>query len=328
MRETPKAFFETPKSIITICHTNPDGDAVGSSMAVYHLMKAMGHDVTVVVPNDYPNFLKYLEGNDTVLKFNSSKEEVLKKLESVDAIFSLDFNDPRRCGEFEEHLTSSPAYKLLIDHHLQPMDFADYTLSDTTASSTCELIYRFAVEQNWESAINEHFANSVYMGILTDTGKFSHSVTKSVHEVVAQMIEAGADVKKANLEIFNSYSLGRMRFWGFCLSRRMRIIKAANSAIMPLSIEDMHRFNVQKGDTEGLVNQPLSIKGIEVSVLLKEEQDKVKLSLRSKGVVSVNDIAREHFNGGGHKNAAGGKLEIPLEEAVKKVEEVLTLHKN
>jgi len=321
----PKQFFSSPKNIVTICHLSPDGDAIGSSMAVYHLMKAMGHTVQVIVPNDYPSFLKYLDGINNVLNYSNSKEEAKEKIQSADAIFNLDYNDPKRVGEMSDLIMNATAYKLLIDHHLQPVDFTDYSLSDTSASSTCELVYRFAEEQGYLSHINSAFANAVYMGILTDTGKFSFNITKNVHHVVGEMIEAGADVEQANLEIFNSYSLGRMRFWGFCLSKRMRVHKKEGVSIMPLSIEDMHRFNVQKGDTEGLVNQPLAIKGINISILLKEEGDKIKLSLRSKGDVSVNDIAREHFNGGGHKNASGGKLEIPFKEAIKKVESVLNL---
>jgi len=321
----PSQFFKEPKNIVTICHLSPDGDAIGSSIAIYHLMKNMGHQVQVVVPNDFPTFLKYLDGIDKVLDYSKSKEAVLTSIENADAIFNLDYNDPKRAGELSEAIINSKAYKLLIDHHLQPVEFTDYMLSDTTASSTAELVYRFAVEQGFESYIDKAFANAVYMGILTDTGKFSFNITKAVHHVVGEMIEAGANVEQANLEIFNSNSLGRMRFWGFCLSKRMRVYKNEGVAIMPLSIEDMHRYNVQKGDTEGLVNQPLSIKGINISILLKEEGDKIKLSLRSKGEVSVNNIAREHFNGGGHKNASGGKLEIPFKEAIKKVESVLNL---
>lgn len=322
-------FFSTPKKVVTITHQNPDGDAVGSSLAIYHILMQMGHQVQVIVPNNFAEFLKYHEGIDEILQFDkneTTKQQTAEIIADADCIIVLDLNDLKRTGIIGEYIQASEAYKILIDHHLQPQQFADYMLSDITASSTAELIYRFAEQLNWQQYVNKTVADSIYMGILTDTGKFSHSVTQQLHETVGKLIEAGADVKKADIELFNNYSFRRMRFWGFCLGQKLKTIKGIKAAILPLSIKEMHRYNVQKGDTEGLVNQGLAIKDIEVSILLKEEYDKIKLSLRSKSHFSVNEMARIHFNGGGHKNASGGKLEIPLAEAIKKVESVLHLY--
>lgn len=325
----PAEFLATPRKVVTICHMNPDGDAVGSSMAIYHLLVQMGHQVSVIVPNDFPIFLKYLPDVDKIIYFDRSethREKGKAALKDAEVIFALDFNDLKRVGDIQPLIEQSDAYKLLIDHHLLPQDFSDFTLSDTGASSTAELVYRFIERNNWLNFLNKDIVDSIYMGILTDTGKFSHSVTQNVHETVGKLIAAGADVSRANQEIFNSYSFNRVRFWGFCLGQKMRTIKGLKASILPLSIKEMHRYNVQRGDTEGLVNQPLSIKNVEVSILLKEEQDKIKLSLRSKGNFSVNEMARTHFNGGGHSNASGGRLNIPLADAVKKVESVLHLY--
>jgi len=325
----PADFFKIPRKVVTICHVNPDGDAVGASKAIYHLMKQMGHDVQVIVPNDFPQFLKYLNDTDKVIYYDRSashKQRALDSFEQAEAIFALDFNDLKRVGEIQPLIEQSKAYKLLIDHHLLPQDFSDFTLSDTSACSTTELVFRFIEKNNWQQYLNQSVVDSIYMGILTDTGKFSHSITKDVHETVSKLIEAGADVDQANEHIYNSYSFGRVRFWGFCLGQKMRKIKGLRASILPLSVKEMHKYNVQRGDTEGLVNQPLTIKNIDVSILLKEEQDKIKISLRSKGEFSVNEMARKHFNGGGHSNASGGSLEIPLHEAVAKVESVLHLY--
>lgn len=327
----PAEFLSQPRKVVTVCHVNPDGDAIGASMAVYHLLKQMRHVVQVVVPNDFPQFLKYLEDTDTIIYYDRSeahKQKAIKAIEQAEAIFALDFNDLKRVGELQPLIEKSNAYKVMIDHHLLPQDFADFVLSDTSACSTAELVYRFIENNNWLAHLNQQVVDSIYMGILTDTGKFSHSVSKEVHNTVGKLIEAGADVVKANEEIYNSYSFGRVRFWGFCLGQKMRTIKGLRAAVLPLSVKEMHKYNVQRGDTEGLVNQPLSIKNVDVSILLKEEQDKIKLSLRSKGDFSVNEMARTYFNGGGHSNASGGSLKMPLLEAVKKVESVLHLYED
>jgi len=288
----PAEFLSQPRKVVTVCHVNPDGDAIGASMAVYHLLKQMRHVVQVVVPNDFPQFLKYLEDTDTIIYYDRSeahKQKAIKAIEQAEAIFALDFNDLKRVGELQPLIEKSNAYKVMIDHHLLPQDFADFVLSDTSACSTAELVYRFIENNNWLAHLNQQVVDSIYMGILTDTGKFSHSVSKEVHNTVGKLIEAGADVVKANEEIYNSYSFGRVRFWGFCLGQKMRTIKGLRAA---------------------------------------EEQDKIKLSLRSKGDFSVNEMARTYFNGGGHSNASGGSLKMPLLEAVKKVESVLHLYED
>lgn len=324
-----KQFFSTPKKVVTITHQNPDGDAVGASLAMYHILVQMGHQVQVIMPNNFAGFLKYHNGIDKILQFDkndTTKQQTADVIADAECIIVLDLNDLKRTGVIQQYIEASDAFKILIDHHLQPQHFADYMLSDTTASSTAELVYRFVNQLKWHQYLNKTVADCIYMGILTDTGKFSHSVTKELHETVSKLIEAGADVKNADIQLFNNYSFRRMRFWGFCLGQKLKTIRGIKAAILPLSIKEMHRHNVQKGDTEGLVNQGLAIKDIEVSILLKEEYDKIKLSLRSKSNFSVNEMARTHFNGGGHKNASGGKLEIPLAEAIKKVESVLHLY--
>ncbi len=322
-----KSFLQSTNQVSIVCHQNPDGDAIGSSMGLKHLLENSGMKAQVIVPNDFPDFLKYLEGNDSIINAEQKMDEASALIENSEVVFMLDFNTIRRCGPIGSVIEEHDSKKVLIDHHLQPDVQVDFMLSDTSASSTAQLVYEFADQVDLLKHLDKKVADSLYMGILTDTGKFSFSVSPKVHRIVADLLEAGADVEFANDKIFNSHTESRLRFWGYSLSRKMKVYKEYKTALIALSTSDMHRFNVRKGDMEGLVNQGLSISNVNMSVLMKEDQGKIKFSFRSKGELSVNEIARAHFNGGGHRNASGGRLDCSLEEAIAKFESVLPEYK-
>jgi len=294
-------------------------------LAIKHLLEKIGHQVTSIAPNEFPVFLKYLdEEQKNIITFENDEDKVKLTFNEAEVIFVLDFNKLNRAGEeIEKLINNSDAVKVMIDHHLEPDDFADFKFHNVNASSTAELVYQFIDELNFEQHLTKNVADAIYMGILTDTGRFSYNVNANVHKIVSILMEKGADINKASEAIFNSNSLSRMRFWGFCLSRKMKVYKKLPVATMPLNKEDLYKYNVQKGDTEGLVNEPLSIKGVKLSILLKEENDKVKLSLRSTGDFSVNEMAKKYFNGGGHKNAAGGILLTTIDKAIETVHQAI-----
>lgn len=319
-----KNILSKPKKIVITTHRSPDGDAIGSSLALQHLMSAQGHNVDVIVPDAFPTFLKWMKGSASITIFEMSKIRSKDLIANADIIYALDYNHLSRVGELGEFVQTSKSKKILIDHHLEPDTTFDFLLSDTSASSTAELVYRFALKMNWKNAIDEQIAECIYAGIMTDTGSFKFSsTTAETHRIVAELMEVGLKPEKVHQAIYDTNSFGRLKLLGFTLSERFEFDPKRKFSILRLSQQDKLDFNYQKGDTEGFVNYGLSVMGSNLSVFLSEDDGYTKLSFRSKADLDVNQIARKYFNGGGHKNAAGGRLDLPIEDAYKRIVTVL-----
>lgn len=321
--EDLKGLLEKPQKILITSHFKPDGDAVGSSLGLYHILRKMGHHVQVVMPSLYPSFLYWLPGNNDVVIFNQNVPQATKMIEESELIFCLDFNELKRTNGMEVYLRNSAAPKVLIDHHLEPEDFANYTISKPKASSTCELIVEFAQKLDIIDLIDEEVANCLLTGIITDTGRFKHALSPNVFNVTSFLLEKGGDMDRINTEIFDCFSEDRLRLMGFSLTEKMIVLPELKTAYIYLSIADYKRFNFQIGDNEGLVNLPLGMKDIVFSVLLSETDDLVKFSFRSKGEFPANEFAKKYFSGGGHRNASGGRFVGGFEDAIKKFEKNL-----
>ncbi len=325
-----KALLQEPAKVVITTHEKPDADALGSSLALALYLKKRGHSVTVISPTDYPGFLAWMKGNEEVIIFEQGGEKQSGKLiAEADLIFCLDFSALSRINGLGELVGKSAAIKVLIDHHLDPEDFADFAKWSSQASATAELLYDLIVDLGDKALIDSDIANCLYAGIMTDTGSFKHpNTTQNVLQIAANLVGHGADVAKVAKLIYDNNSIERLKFLGFSLSSRLKMIKKYNTAYFAISSDDLKKFNSRTGDTEGLVNYALSIKGIKLAALIIDRMGEVKLSLRSIGDFSVNDFARDHFDGGGHKNAAGGRSECSLEETVIKFENLLEQYKS
>jgi phosphoesterase RecJ-like protein len=310
-------LFSTSENILLIGHINPDGDAIGSQLALYHYLKAMGREVNMISPNHLQEFLKWMEGADQIIVFIKEGKKCRKMIEKADLIVLLDFNQPNRLGETEDLIISSKATKIIIDHHLNPKDFADLIISDPSKCSTAELVHELVCEMNKAQFLNKPYAEAIYVGIITDTGNFEHgSYTSRTFRIVADLLDAGIEKGKMLNLIYNNFSADRIRLQGYALNKRMVVLPEYNSAYIFLTKSDMAEYNHVKGDTEGFVNMPLSIKGINFSALFIEKDGFIKLSFRSKGQFPSNLFASEYFSGGGHMNASGGEYYDTLENAI------------
>jgi phosphoesterase RecJ-like protein len=313
------------ENIVIFGHVNPDGDAIGSSLGLYHYLKNKGKKTTVVMPNDFPGFLKWIPGANEIVDFEKQKAVVTELLIAADIIFYCDFNDLKRIRALSDIKAEIRAYKVMIDHHPQPTGFADIEFSDTSVSSASELVYEVILEMGDSGLIDSDAANSILTGIITDTGLFHHnSENPRVFEVVAGLIRAGGDKEKVINEVYNTFTNNRLRLLGSSLYNGMQVFTEYGSAYIVITLEDQKKFDYQIGDSEGHVNWPLSIDEVNFSALFIEKDDYVKASFRSKGSFDVNVFAREHYNGGGHKKAAGGKSYKPLN---KTIEEFVSLIK-
>jgi len=319
-----KTLLQDKKKIVIIPHSNPDGDAMGSSLGLSHYLGLKGHDMTVITPTNYPEFLKWLPGDDKVVRYWKEDEPAKNLILNAELIFCLDFNALSRIGKLEPFVNESKAIKIVIDHHIAPDDFPDILISEVTASSTCELIYKLICDLGDKNLINLDIASCIYTGILTDTGGFQFpSTSADVHRIAAHLFEIGVDHTYIYQQVFNSFSESRLRLFGFSITEKLKVFDRYKTAIISLNREDLKRFNIKTGDTEGLVNFPLKMKEINFAVLIIDRTERIKFSFRSKGSFDVNKFARKYFNGGGHKNAAGGMSKETLEDVVKKFEEVL-----
>jgi len=320
-----KEVLSTPQNIIITTHHKPDADALGSSLGLYNYLKSKGHEVTVISPSDYPDFLKWMKGNDKVVIYDEENEDASKGLvDKADIIFCLDFSVLKRINGLGEHVRESSSIKVLIDHHRDPEEFADYGSHDIHSASTAQLVYKMIVSFGDKSLITKDIAECFYAGIMTDTGSFKHPNTnKEVHEIVAQLIDLGANNSEVSRLIYDTNSLDRLKFLGFALSERLQVYPEYHAAFFAVSIEDLKKFNSKTGDTEGLVNYALSINGITMAALFTETEDGTKLSLRSIGDFEVNTLANQYFSGGGHKNAAGGKTDRNLFETVELFKKII-----
>ena len=319
------------KRIVITTHSKPDADALGSSLGLAGYLKKKGHDVNVITPTDYPQFLCWMQGNDEVIIFNhaGNEERSAQLVAKADMIFCLDFSALGRINDLGEFVRKSKATKVLIDHHLDPEDFAKYSFWSTKAAATAELVYDLIDSIGDRDQIDKGLAEALYAGIMTDTGQFKHpNTTKNVHRIVGELIELGADVSAVASRIYDNNSEKRLRFLGYALSEKLVVIPELHTAYIAISAQELTRFNSKTGDTEGIVNYALSIKGITVAAVIIDRTEAIKMSFRSHGDFSVNDFARNYFEGGGHKNAAGGISYLSLEETVKKFEKHLRTHKN
>jgi bifunctional oligoribonuclease and PAP phosphatase NrnA len=314
-----KTILYQPKNVVIVTHKNPDGDAIGSSMGLYHYLLLKGHKPTVIVPNEYPESLKWPAAAKKILCFESNVKKSAAAITEAAIIFCLDFNSLSRIEELGDLIGASPAFKIIIDHHLNPDEFADVVFSDTTASSTAQMIYQFIDSMGDSAIVNANIANPIYMGIMTDTGSFRFSsVTSETHHIVAKLIDAGASNSMVHEKISDTNSESRLRLLGYCLTEKLKVFEEFNAAIITLTKDELQRFNYKKGDTEGFVNYPLSIEGIKLSAFFTEGDEMIRISFRSKGDFSVNELAKQNFNGGGHFNAAGGSSFESMDETIMK----------
>lgn len=326
-----KELFSTPKNVVIVPHRNPDGDAIGASLAVYHFLKNKGHNATVVAPNDYPDFLKWLPGSKEAYKFDMQNRQSKAAIDEASIVFLLDFNALHRVGsDMQNTLEDFDGTFIMIDHHQQPDDIAKYLFSDTSICSTCQMVYHFLEKLDEVEAVNADIATCLYTGIMTDTGSFRFpSTTSTTHRIIADLIDKGANNAKIHNNVYDTNSYGRLQLLGRSLSN-MVVIEQLKTAYIYLSQEDLNEFNYQKGDTEGVVNYALAVEGVIFAAIFIEdvEQKIIKISLRSKGKFSVNKFARAHFNGGGHDNAAGGRSEIALDATISEFLKILPTYKN
>ncbi|SHI98332.1 phosphoesterase RecJ domain-containing protein [Mesonia phycicola] len=321
-----KSLLNSPKKIVIVPHKNPDGDAIGSTVGLCNFLKNKNHQATVIAPNDYPEFLKWVPGQEEVVIFDKNQEEAKQLITGADIIFTLDFNHFSRTGPvMEPVLASAKTTFVMIDHHQQPDNYAKYTFSDVSYSSTCEMVYHFIEMLDETQYITPAIASALYLGIMTDTGSFRFpSTTSTTHRVIADLIDKGAKNSAIHQDTFDNSSYERFQLLGVAL-RNMKIVPEYKTAYITLSQEELDNHNFKKGDTEGFVNYSLGIKGIIfAAIFIENKADKIiKISLRSKGDFDVNQFSRNHFHGGGHINAAGGKSDDSLEETTKKFEALL-----
>lgn len=311
-------LLSEPKKIVIIPHRSPDGDAMGSTLALYHFLNKTGQHPQVIAPNEFPHFLEWLPGSEHVLIYEKDREKTTEVLQSADLIFVLDFNALHRTGEMENVLSKLTVPFIMIDHHQKPDNFAAVTFSDTSAGSTCEMIYRFITYLGKEELIDKDIATCIYTGIVTDTGSFRfQSTTSETHRIASQLIEFGVENGIVHGNLFDNNSYDSLQLLGKAL-QNMRILPEHKASYITLTQEELDSHNYVKGDTEGIVNYGLSVKGVIFTAIFIEhrEENIIKISLRSKGDFDVNQLARDHFNGGGHVNAAGGKSHLPMDETV------------
>lgn len=317
-------LFSSSEDILLICHINPDGDSIGAQLALYHYFKSIYKNVSLLAPNNLQEFLKWMDGAGQIDIFIKDRKKGRQLIENADLIIMLDFNQPNRLGEAEEAVTASKARKVIIDHHLDPENFADLIISDPTKCSTSELVHEIVCAVNGAKFMNRSYAESLYVGIITDTGNFEHGAySSSTFRIVADLLDTGIIKERIINLIYNNFSSDRLRLQGFALNQRMVVLPEYRTAYIYLTKEDLKTYNHVKGDTEGFVNMPLSIKGINFTALFIEKDNFIKLSFRSKGQFPSNEFASLYFSGGGHLNASGGEYTDTLENTIAYFLEVL-----
>ncbi len=324
-----KSFLERPRNVVIVGHRNPDGDAIGASLGLCHYLKIKGHSPTVVVPNEYPDFLHWLPGSKATYRFDWQNSQSQRAIKASDIIFLLDFNALHRVGnDMQNTLEKYQNDFMLIDHHQQPDDFS-YMYSDVEMSSTCQMVYHFIQKMGDLDLIDSKISTCLYTGIMTDTGSFRfRSTTSLTHRVIADLIDKGAVNDRIHSNIYDSNSYGRMQLLGQALSN-LKVLPVFKTAYITLTQEEKTINDFKKGDTEGIVNYALSIQGVVMAAIFIEDKEQgiIKISFRSKGTFSVNQFARKHFNGGGHDNAAGGKSNLSMDDTINKFNALLPDYK-
>jgi len=325
-----KERLSLPQKIVITTHHKPDADALGSSLGLANYLKKKNHQVSVVTPSDYPSFLHWMKGNEEVINFEEKEQQgkVVGLISEADMIICVDFSSLSRIHELGDMVKASKAFVVNIDHHQDPEDFADFVYWTTSAAATCELVYDLIVQMDDKHLIDKDIADCLYSGIMTDTGGFRHpNTTKNVHLVTAELIALGADNSKISRLIYDTNSINRLKFIGFALTRRLVILQELQTAYFAISKKDLKKYDSQTGDTEGLVNYALSLDGIKLAALFTERKDGVKISFRTAEDVSINKFAAQYFDGGGHKNASGGKSTLSLAETTEKFEKLVKENK-
>ena len=318
-------LLSTPKKIAIIPHRSPDGDAMGSTLGLYHFLLKNKHYPVVISPNEFPDFLAWMPGSETVKIFEKDKNNCTKILEEAELIFTLDFNALHRVGEMEQVLSKLTAPFIMIDHHQSPDSYAAFTYSNTSFGSTCEMLYNFISYLGKKSDIDKTIGTCIYTGILTDSGSFRFpKTTGTTHRIIADLINLGVENTEIPTLLFDNSSYGRLQLLGRAL-QNMKVVTDKKTAFTTLTQDELNSFDHIKGDTEGIVNYALSIKGVFFAAIFIENKEEkiIKISFRSQGDFDVNQFARDHFNGGGHRNAAGGKSDVSMEETVKKFESLV-----
>lgn len=327
--EELKNLLDSPKKIVIIPHRKPDADALGSCLALWHFLKKKEHNCIVISPTDYPKFLFWMPGHEEVLIYENKNElKAVEYLHEADLIFCLDFSELSRADKMTPALRIAKergdAKFVLIDHHRGKEDFADFELWDIHAAATAELIFDFMLMLDGKDLIDLDAAACIYAGLVTDTGSFKYpSTSAKTHQIAASLMELGLNTEEIHRAIFDNNSINRIKFLGFALNERLTILPEYRTAFFAISESDLKKFDSQTGDTEGIVNYALSIEGIVLAAFFSQQKHFVKISFRSVGDFAVNEMAAEHFRGGGHKNAAGGQLNASLKKAVQKFKDLL-----
>lgn len=324
--EAARTLIEQNDKFVIVCHTAPDGDAIGSSLALYHMLTEMGKQATVVVPDALPHNLGFLSGIKKAVNYYNTPDKAKAYIAEAEVIVCLDFNEAKRLGKLmSEDVVAATAKKIMIDHHLNPqMGLCDVTISHPEMAATCELMFQLFYQLGWIPQMTLASAEAIYTGMVTDTGNFSYNSNRhSLYIMVAELLHKGVNKDAIYDKIFKNDSENKIRLNGYAVSRKMTVYKRHQAAMIALTQRELNRHHYRKGDTEGLVNAPLGIAGITYSVFFREETEFIKVSLRSKGDFPVNKMAAEHFNGGGHLNASGGEFYGTLEEAMELFEKIL-----
>ncbi len=311
--------IEQAEKIAILSHVNPDGDAIGSSLALYHYLKRCGKDACVIVPNEYPDFLKWMPGSEDVLIFRKNKSAAIEAINNACMIFMLDFNSPARVDEVETLISNSKSFKVLIDHHPNPGYFSDIVFSDTLSSSTAELVFRFIELTGNPDMIDIITATCLYTGIMSDTGSFSfNSSQPETYRVLSELLKKGVDKDYIYSMVYDNFSENRLKLLGYCLDRKMVVLPSYRTAYISLTLSEKKQYKYIRGDSEGFVNYPLSIKGVDFVAFFMENDNHIKISFRSKGKFDTNTFAENNFDGGGHVNASGGESKLSLPDTIKK----------
>jgi len=315
--------FSEPKQIAIITHVNPDGDAVGSGLALYHFFKKTNHQPFLITPNEMPEFLSWLPGGDMIKVFDDDSEGTGQMILNADIIINIDFNALNRIEKIKPYIMRSEAQRIVIDHHPIDSDYANYLIAKTEVSSTAELVYEFIHGFPITNKLDKSIAECIYTGIMTDTVDFKYNVHQRTFLILSDLMNYHIDIEKVHTNVYDKFSIERMQLMGYSLYKRLVVLSEYKTAYIYLSKEDQERFNFKTGDSEGFVNLPLSIKNIRFSALFMEKDDITKISFRSKGNFPVNLFSAKYFNGGGHTNAAGGKIELNLHDTIKKFQDLL-----
>ena len=328
--EEAKRMFEQCKNVVIATHSSADGDAIGSSLGLYEYLKKKGKDVKVIVPNYFPDFLKWMKDADQIIQYDRHRAQAKLYIDRADLIACLDLNEPKRMDDLAVPVQKANAKRIMIDHHLNPDRFCDLTISYPNASSASELVFRLIDAIGGTSQLTKAGAEDIYAGMCTDTGKFSfNSNDPDIFYIIAELLKKGIDKDKIIRNIYNNYTEGRFRLLGYILSQKLQVLEDYHVAFFTLTKDELNQFKYLKGDTEGVVNMPLEIKGIKLSIFLREDTEKPRIlcSLRSVDDFPANKVAAEFFNGGGHLNAAGGQLPCSLDEAVELIHKAIEAYK-